>query len=1080
MKKLTTFLIVLLIALTSYALASSFKPYSYPFIGRWQPAEDSRLIDQHGFQDIQNLRKDGKRLKGVSGHSKINTTALTTTYRYSANAFHFRKDNPAESHVLVLAVSTGVDAEGVIWNNKTAIPAQGDFAGTLEHTDASGAGLGRFSMAPQGNMLYCNGKESKIWGGNEQLPTAFIVALSTVEHTVTNSKDYTNRIRNSLTDNDEVVTVGGGANDPSCKLLLHLDGADGATADNDSSTGGAHGAAGFNGTAQLDTAQKKWGVSSLLLDGNSDYLTYGDHADWDIVGNNADSKTADLWVRHTDHAGQEVYLEHWEDGNNFWGIFHDHGFGLTFYAESLGVPLIAIGYGGEITDTNWHHIALCKVANKYGLYKDGIQVAYVQDSDTDTYAGSLYIGVDGTPISYFDGHLDEIRIYHENPFNAAPVAGLTDTITVPNSAYSGTTVGGHWLVGYTRPLSGVKYYLSSLNTIAGTLEVEEWNGSSWTSLSITDSTSGLDTSEWVTWPSTVDTSKPKYLEGQLLYWYQFHLRNGNATAYMVTVDAPLQDITNIWDGAEETIASCKTYIGGATKEYSDEAMDFDWNSIILSGMTTAEYWYVGFPGPQQGFHIYIEPTDTHENVNAAELTIDRWTGDAWETVSNLSNLTAASTTFNQSGVITFSAGERGEEFERSLEGSAPFFYYRLGLSKGPLDADTEIDQVTGISVTYPLKGYEFPSLYAGRSFLFNETVGQQNKGIYSAYNAPDIWNGEDSGSRYFGDEQGLTAAVPIYNVFQYSGVYQLIVCKQHETWRLWGDWTDEPQYWELQKISGNIGCVAPLSMAACDVGEAGQESGIKRQLAIWQTDTGVVKCDGATIQSISDDIKCYWDRNDTRLIPVARLDDSVGWYDPTLRSYKLLITSGTGETAHNVELEYSLDYNEWTKIYREVTTTSEGPNPLQVGFMVKDTVGKAYSYGVTDLGYMYRLENGLTWDGTAIEEYIWTKDLMLDDEWPLMRHTHIEYFRLLYEQKSTSETINIAHYCDGVITAAGGTWDLPDAIDLSTNEYQTDQCLLGPCLYHSFKISGDFDVVYDGMELIGLGLYYEAYPQIRE
>jgi len=1077
MKRLSTFLILLLIGLSVYAFASSFKPYSYPFIGRWQPAEDPRLIDDYGFQDIQNLRKDGKRLKGVSGHSKINTAQLSTTYMYPANAFHFRKDNPAESHVLVLSVSTGANYEGKIWDNTTAIPNTGDFSTTEIHTDTSGAGLGRFAMAPQGNMLYCNGKESKIWGGDEQLPTAFIVSVSTVDDTVTNPKDYSDRIRNSLQSNDEVAWIGGG-NDAYTKLLMHFDGTTTEFAD----ATGVHAPVAV-GNAVTDTTQRKFGPKSGAFDGTDDLVEIADHADWGAT--TGELLTIDAWIRMTALPTTSEVFNVWtqyKDANNYikWSVDHPTTScrlsleivdgGATFEYQPTWTP-------GAI-DTWWHLALIAGWDNDstgWALTADGTLVGWTSTAeDLPDLATSAEVGgVSGS--ADFNGWIDEFRF-------SKGIARWTSNFSVPVRAYVDASL--HWLVGYTRPLQGVKFYLKDTNSEAGaTITAQEWNGSSWTDLSITDSTTGLATSESITWSSTVDTSKPKYLEGQLLYWYQFHIDKGDATIYQVTVDAPIQDIANIWDGAEETIAGCKTWIGAIWKDYFDEASDYDWDSVILSSMTTSEYWYIGFAGPQQGFDFLVEPSGTHENVNAAVLTIDRWTGDTWESVSNISNLTGAGTTFNQSGVVTFSAAERGEEFERSLQASAPLFWYRLGLSSGPLDGDTEIDYVKGIPVTYPLKGYKFPGFYAGRSFLFNETVGEQNKAIYSAYNAPDIWNGEDTGSLYFGDEQGLTAATPVYNVFQFSGVTQYIICKQHETWRLSGEWLEIPMEWENKMISGNIGCVAPLSMAACDVGQAGQEGGVKRQLAIWQSDTGVVKCDGATIQSISDDIKCYWDPNDSRCIPTDRLDDSVGWYDPALRAYKLLISSGVGQTTHNVELEYSLDHEEWTKLYREVTTTSEGANPLQVGFPVKDTTGKSYSYGVTDLGYMYRLENGLTWDGTPISEYIWTKNLMLDDEWPLMRHTVIEYFRLLYEKKATTgETISIAHYCDNIITSAttAQTWELPGPIDPGTHEYQTDQCVLGPCLYHSFKLSGDFDAVYDGMELIGLGLYYEPFERIRE
>lgn len=67
--------------------------------------------------------------------------------------------------------------------------------------------------------------------------------------------------------------------DENTKLLLHLDGADEATSTIDSSDN-EH-TINFNVTAQLDTAFKKWGTASLLLDGDSDYLNIG-VSSWDL------------------------------------------------------------------------------------------------------------------------------------------------------------------------------------------------------------------------------------------------------------------------------------------------------------------------------------------------------------------------------------------------------------------------------------------------------------------------------------------------------------------------------------------------------------------------------------------------------------------------------------------------------------------------------------------------------------------------------------------------------------------------------------------------------------------------------
>ncbi len=213
-------------------------------------------------------------------------------------------------------------------------------------------------------------------------------------------------------------------------LLLHFDGADAATATSDS--GGTGHTINFNGDAQLDTDQSKFFGSSLLLDGSIDYLSINDHADWDILTNS----TIDFWVKHTHHSGTECYISQYEDSSNWWELRHSHTDGIRLLVSIEGNFRINI-YGGEIIDTNWHHIALCKVGNNYGLYKDGVQFQYVSYATIYSFAGLLYIGNLGPGQTlYFNGHLDEIRIVQGNPFGAAPVVGLTDKITVPCLPYT--------------------------------------------------------------------------------------------------------------------------------------------------------------------------------------------------------------------------------------------------------------------------------------------------------------------------------------------------------------------------------------------------------------------------------------------------------------------------------------------------------------------------------------------------------------------------------------------------------------------------------------------------------------------
>lgn len=181
------------------------------------------------------------------------------------------------------------------------------------------------------------------------------------------------------------------------------------------------------GTAELDTAAKKWGTASLLLDGAAGNLRIADSPDFSIVTN----FTVDLFVKHDDHAGTETYAAHYVNAANYFTFDHVHGTGLRGLLRIENVEKWTI-QGGEIADTNWHHIALIKVGSDIGIYKDGVQVAYKSASDTANFAAYFDIGTVNST-NYFDGHMDEIRIYQSNVFGAVPNVGLTNTITVPTT-----------------------------------------------------------------------------------------------------------------------------------------------------------------------------------------------------------------------------------------------------------------------------------------------------------------------------------------------------------------------------------------------------------------------------------------------------------------------------------------------------------------------------------------------------------------------------------------------------------------------------------------------------------------------
>jgi len=118
----------------------------------------------------------------------------------------------------------------------------------------------------------------------------------------------------------DFYSPGSGAN---TKLLLHLNGTDGATTTTDSSLS-AHSFT-FTGDAQLDTAVVKFGSAALLLDGTGDYISTGDSTDWDIL--NTTNFTIDFWAKHANStpADSETYLAQFEDNSNRWRLDNNAG-----------------------------------------------------------------------------------------------------------------------------------------------------------------------------------------------------------------------------------------------------------------------------------------------------------------------------------------------------------------------------------------------------------------------------------------------------------------------------------------------------------------------------------------------------------------------------------------------------------------------------------------------------------------------------------------------------------------------------------------------------------------------------------
>lgn len=189
-------------------------------------------------------------------------------------------------------------------------------------------------------------------------------------------------------------------------LLLGLNGTNGATATTDDSPA-AHSTPTFTGNAHLDTAQAKFGVSSLALDGSGDYIQYPDSSDWAFL---TGQFTIEGWFRFAAVSGNPCLIGQM-GGADTWMIFLNSGTSLLFRDGNAN---FSGAFPWVPTVNTWYHVACDRDAsNVMRLYVDGVMGGKTTFSFTipDT-ADPLTIGARfaGAASYDFNGWIDEIRI----------------------------------------------------------------------------------------------------------------------------------------------------------------------------------------------------------------------------------------------------------------------------------------------------------------------------------------------------------------------------------------------------------------------------------------------------------------------------------------------------------------------------------------------------------------------------------------------------------------------------------------------------------------------------------------------
>lgn len=184
------------------------------------------------------------------------------------------------------------------------------------------------------------------------------------------------------------------------------------------------------GTPTLKSRFKKFGDSSVLFNGSTDYLSSGDSDDW-YFGDS--SFTIDLQVRANSYSSNQTFISQVGDNNNYWSLGYDINNGYTFRAIADGTEVANVTHAnttGYIANS-FHHVEIVRSGSTFKIYRDGIVLGSQTTSNVmPDINGSLEIGRQNVTDSYnyFKGFMDELRISH--------IDRHTDTFTPPTYQYS--------------------------------------------------------------------------------------------------------------------------------------------------------------------------------------------------------------------------------------------------------------------------------------------------------------------------------------------------------------------------------------------------------------------------------------------------------------------------------------------------------------------------------------------------------------------------------------------------------------------------------------------------------------------
>ncbi len=745
---------------------------------------------------------------------------------------------------------------------------------------------------------------------------------------------------------------------------------------------------------------------------------------------------------------------------------------LVHECYGTGTDVVSVTSGFALTAATRYHIEVSESANNWYIFVDGDLKFTASDANrAKNYIGTVYVGYDGT--NFLKGSVDEYRV--------SSSCRHTATFTPLAAAYSTATNVANVYVRSTLPLEAIKLYVENVNTSASTAAGTYWDGSSFADLaSLSDGTDDggvtLAQDGSVSFTSTASTAKPKYINGVPLYtyWLTFTGIDAGVTISYCTVSAPFQDIADLWDGIDRSIAACFKYETSYTNYTLNVSADVytTSDSTTYADLTSLGAYsggnnclIVGFFEQMSAFNIGVAPDKTNSTANTLLEGIDYWDGSSFTAMAGLEDGTSeAGISLAKSGTASVTAPSPWLVFQSVIaDNSVPLYYYRFRWNQILAAGGVRIYHISGIPAQKQIQGYKFPIYNNETLMLCGNMDGKQNSLIIAAPDTAQVFNGDNSQEIEFGDDSALMCGCTVFSQYGSNLFNITLIFKNKEEWGL----VNSGSSWLKYRISPSIGCPYPLTLDTVIIPPTEGQSAANRNIAIWANDNGVYTSEGRHPVDVSYDIRDLFDQNSATHINLSYGQSFYGKTDQQKLEYHLFVATTTG-TVTTLDDEWVLDLRRWKWFHVDRTSGKK----IQCMINVTDLYGANYTYGFLDAGYMERLEYGTTFDGEDIVSTWQTGDFPLIDGDPLTETEVTAIVPFMVAKATTTENVTITHYIDSFSTGEDFTADPTNASHRLTFPVKPANTVPG-CL-HSFKGTVTTDDETNGMEPLLLGIYYRV------